>query len=193
MTLVRVWVLGQATEVEPGAWGTDIMTDFPHEPGPYQLTGTRPPYPVIIDHEPSYLACAGGADLSIFSRTVITEGIRGMTTRLDGVIYPNPINAGADECICDHTILGGINTAENGAGLKYFIIAAQVLDSGDEIPAPIVGLGEDEPMPTARKLALRDYLVRWSLDDEAVTWSSNHPDATPREFMVALSGYLGGL
>ena len=196
MTLVRIWVLGQATEVAPDAWDIDIATDFPHVPGPYQLTGTRPPYPIMIDGEPSYLACAGGSDLSIFSRTVTTEGIRGVTQRLDGVIYPNAINAGAKECVCDHSILGAINSFETAPGseiLKYCIIAGQVWNSEDDTPAAIAGMGEDEPMPGARKLAARDYLARWDLDDEATTWFTNHPTATPIQFMLALANKLKGL
>jgi len=122
----------------------------------------------------------------------MTEGIRSWSDRL-GATYPNPINAGIGLCICDHSILGAINTIEDAGALKYFITAAQVVNSEDTTPPTLVGLGEDEPMPGARKVAARDYLARWDLDDEATTWFTNHPTATPIQFMLALANKLKGL
>ncbi|MCP4897596.1 MAG: hypothetical protein GY906_11545 [bacterium] len=191
MTLIRAWILGERDAGNE----LPIMEDFPHALGAFQATDTMPPRFILWNGEPAVIASPGGADLVVFSRTVATEGIRAWSDRL-GAVYPNSINAGIGDCKFDHSILGAINskeTAPSSGVLKYCIFAAQVINPEDETPAAINGMGFDEPMPGPRKLDVRDYLARWSLNDEATTWFTNNPSATPPQFFVRFAIYLMGL
>jgi len=184
MTYLKSWVLSRAYYDGTGGVGkSKLQEHFPHEPGPDQfydhVTGVRHP----MGRHPDTGDPLWVKEYDRYTQQIITPGVMSLSDRITPEQDSVPSVCVTEAIVYNFDVAQAIH-----AHAQHLVLAFETIDGSEP---PIEGWGKEDGFTASQWTKYRNALVALGMPAETIdTWRDNHPNATRRDFYMALRGFI---